>query len=82
MVEKIKPSYSLTWINTVAEVPSSAWNALAIPLQTPFFEWDWLNNLEASQSATAESGWLPYHLTLWRDRTLIAAAPRYIKGQS
>ena len=82
MVEKIKPSYSLSWINTVAEVPKDAWNALAIPLQTPFFEWDWLNNLEASQSATAESGWLPYHLTLWRDRTLIAAAPLYIKGHS
>ena len=82
MVEKIKPSYSLTWINTVAEVPKDAWNALAIPLQTPFFEWDWLNNLETSQSATARSGWLPNHLTLWRDRTLIAAAPLYIKGHS
>ncbi len=82
MVEKIKPSYSLTWINTVAEVPQDAWNALAIPLQTPFFEWDWLNNLEVSKSANAQSGWLPNHLTLWRNRTLIAAAPLYIKGHS
>ncbi|MEA5596300.1 GNAT family N-acetyltransferase [Rivularia sp. UHCC 0363] len=82
MVEKIKPSYSFIWINSVAEVPSVAWNALAIPLQTPFFEWDWLNNLEASQSATAQSGWLPNHLTLWRDRTPIAIAPLYIKGHS
>ncbi|MGB7380146.1 MAG: GNAT family N-acetyltransferase, partial [Rivularia sp. (in: cyanobacteria)] len=53
MVEKIKSSYSFLWIDKVAEVPKNAWNALAVPLQTPFFEWDWLNNLEVSQSATA-----------------------------
>ena len=82
MVEKIKSSYSLAWINTVAEVPKESWNALAVPLQTPFFEWDWLNNLEVSQSASAKSGWLPNHLTIWRDRTLIAAAPLYLKGHS
>ena len=82
MFEKVKSSYSLLWIDKVAEVPKNAWNALAVPLQTPFFEWDWLNNLEVSQSATAKSGWLPNHLTLWRDRTLIAAAPLYLKGHS
>ncbi len=72
IVEQLKPRYSIVWTNKIAEVPQDAWNALAVPLKTPFLEWEWLNNLETSQSATAKTGWLPNHLTLWRDRTLIA----------
>jgi uncharacterized protein len=82
MVEKIKSHYSSRWINKIAEVSQEAWDALAVPLQTPFLEWDWLHNLEISHSAIAKTGWLPNHLTLWRDRTLIAAAPLYLKGHS
>lgn len=82
MVEQHKPQYSIAWINKMAEIPQNAWDALAMPLQTPFLEWEWLNNLETSGSATAKNGWLPYHLTVWRDRNLIAAAPLYLKGHS
>jgi len=82
MVEQLQPRYSVTWINKIAEVPQSEWDALAMPLSTPFLEWDWLNNLETSGSATAKAGWLPNHLTVWRERSLIAAAPLYIKGHS
>ncbi|PLZ96294.1 GNAT family N-acetyltransferase [Fischerella thermalis CCMEE 5328] len=82
MVEQLKPRYSVAWINKIAEVPQSIWDALALPLTTPFLEWNWLNNLETSGSATAKTGWLPNHLTLWRDRILIAAAPLYLKGHS
>ncbi|MGJ5672006.1 MAG: GNAT family N-acetyltransferase [Nostochopsis sp.] len=82
MVEQLKPRYSVAWINKIAEVPQSAWDALALPLTTPFLEWNWLNNLETSGSATAQTGWLPNHLTLWRDRTLVAVAPLYLKGHS
>jgi predicted N-acyltransferase len=82
MVKKIKPNYSSLWINHIAQVPQNAWDALAIPLKTPFLEWDWLNNLEISQSVTAKTGWLPNHLTVWREGNLIAAAPLYLKGHS
>lgn len=82
MVEQLRPRYSLAWINRIAEIPQTEWDALAIPLKTPFFEWEWLHNMEDSGSATAKSGWLPNHLTVWRDRSLIAAAPLYIKGHS
>lgn len=82
MVEQLKPRYSLSWINKIAEIPQSAWDALAQPLKTPFLEWEWLNNLETSGSATGKTGWLPNHLTVWRDRQLIAAAPLYLKGHS
>lgn len=82
MIKAHKPNYSVTWTHTIADVPKSAWDALAIPLKTPFLEWDWLHNLEVSHSATAHGGWLPNHLILWRDGTLIAAAPLYLKGHS
>jgi uncharacterized protein len=82
MVEQLLPRYSVSWINKIAEIPQTAWDALAMPLKTPFLEWEWLNNLETSGSATSKAGWLPNHLTVWRDRQLIAAAPLYVKGHS
>ena len=82
MVKSIQPSYNVAWINKIAEVPQAAWDALAMPLKTPFLEWEWLNNLESSGSAIPKAGWLPNHLTIWRDRQLIAAAPLYLKGHS
>ena len=82
MVKSIQPSYNIAWINKIAEVPQAAWDALAMPLKTPFLEWEWLNNLESSGSAIPQAGWLPNHLTIWRDRQLIAAAPLYLKGHS
>ncbi len=82
IVEQLKPRYSIAWINKIAEIPSAAWDALAMPLKTPFLEWAWLNNMETSGSTTARAGWLPNHLTVWRDRVLVAAAPLYVKAHS
>jgi hypothetical protein len=82
MVEQIKPQYSVNWHTNIAEIPQSEWDALAKALKTPFLEWEWLNNLETSGSATAKTGWHSCHLTIWRDRQLLAAAPLYIKGHS
>ena len=82
MIEQIKSQYSLSWITQIAEIPQSDWDELAKPLDTPFLEWEWLNNIEVSGSATARTGWQPCHLIVWRDAKLIAAAPLYIKGHS
>ncbi|MGL5081473.1 MAG: GNAT family N-acetyltransferase [Microcoleaceae cyanobacterium] len=82
MFKQFKSSDGITWINTVAEVPKAEWEALAQSLKTPFFEWDWLHNLEASGSATGQAGWLPHHLVVRRDRQIVAIAPLYLKGHS
>lgn len=82
MFPQIQPEYSLAWIHKMAEIPSQDWDALAKPLKTPFLEWEWLNNLETSGSATGRTGWQPCHLTVWRDRQLVAAAPLYLKSHS
>ena len=82
MLKQTKPQYSVAWISKLAEIPQASWDALAMPLKTPFLEWDWLNNLETSGSATGKNGWLPHHLTVWRDKNLIACAPLYVKSHS
>jgi len=82
MLKQPKPQYSVAWISKLADISQASWDALAMPLKTPFLEWDWLNNLETSGSATGKNGWLPHHLTVWRDKQLIACAPLYVKSHS
>jgi predicted N-acyltransferase len=74
--------YILSWVNRMQDIPQPEWDALALPLQTPFLEWEWLNNLETSGSATPQAGWLPNHLIVRYQGELVAAAPLYIKGHS
>jgi predicted N-acyltransferase len=64
------------------EVPETAWDALLDAGATPFVRWAWLEALERSGCASAESGWRPCHFTLWRAGTLVAAAPAYLKDDS
>ncbi len=82
MVETVKTQYQVTWVNSLTNIPQADWDALALPLKTPFLEWEWLTNLETSGSATAQTGWLPNHLTVWQGQTLVAAAPLYLKSHS
>lgn len=82
MAKQNSSRYSISWIRNIFEIDQAQWDALAKPLSTPFLEWDWLRLMELSGSATAKTGWLPHHLTVWAGRDLIAAAPMYIKGHS
>ena len=75
-------SYSTEWLNGISRVDRAAWNALALPLDTPFLEWDWLNALEGSGSITALTGWEPRHLVVHADGRLVGAAALYIKTHS
>ncbi|MFM6986931.1 MAG: GNAT family N-acetyltransferase [Hydrogenophaga sp.] len=65
-------------------VPRQAWNEL-LALEdepSPFMRHEYLSALTASGCATAQTGWMPRFLTLWRDATLQAACPLYIKHHS
>lgn len=70
----------LKWVDGMSRLEPSAWDRLAMPLATPFLEWQWLHQMEASGSIAPAAGWLPRHLTVWSDGRLVAAAPLYIKG--
>lgn len=68
-------------LDGLAAVDPLAWNALEAD-GSPFLEWEWLASLEESGCVTAQTGWLPQHLTLWDGRDLIGACPLYVKGHS
>jgi hypothetical protein len=73
---------TLRWLQSIGEVGEDEWNSLTDGQTSPFLEWGWLNQLEKSGSVSPEAGWLPFHLTLWWDNKMAAAAPLYIKGDS
>lgn len=64
------------------KVSAEQWDRLALPLETPLLEWQWLHDLEASGSIAPQHGWHPCHLTIWEADSLVAAAPLYIKTHS
>lgn len=61
---------------------ASLWPRLEGLDEHPSLRLEWLSALEASGAATAESGWLPHHLSLWAGEELLAVAPAYLKGHS
>jgi len=74
--------YRLHWHTQFREIDPAQWDRLALPLATPFLEWHWLENLETSGSVAPNTGWQPYHLTVWQGKQLVGAAPLYLKGHS
>jgi predicted N-acyltransferase len=67
---------------TLTKVRPAQWDALLTDRSTPFLRHAWLQALEQSGSAGSRAGWIARHLTLWKGRTLIAAAPAYVKEDS
>lgn len=78
----VATTYTALWVGGVREVDREAWDDLAAPLDYPFLEWDWLELVENGGGASLMTGWMPRHLTLWRGRRLVAAAPLYVKAHS
>jgi len=66
----------------LAEIPASEWDACAGD-DNPFLSHAFLEALEASGSATAETGWLPQHLAVEDGAGhLLGVAPLYLKSHS
>ena len=69
-------------VDRLSTIPAAAWDACAGP-DNPFLSHAFLEALEASGSATGETGWLPQHLALEDERgRLLGAAPLYLKSHS
>ncbi len=75
-------SFRLRVLESLAEVPQEAWDALLGPQPNPFLRWSWLIALEEEGCVAPETGWTPCHLTLWDGERLVAAAPAYLKEDS
>jgi uncharacterized protein len=69
-------------VAALAEIPAADWDSCAGE-DNPFLSHAFLEALEASGSATAETGWLPQHLVLEDgDGRLLGAVPLYLKSHS
>lgn len=75
-------------IQTLADIPVSAWNALVAAHgdNQPFLRHEFLSALEQSgcvgESMGQPTGWQPAHITLWENDVLTGAMPAYLKYHS
>jgi predicted N-acyltransferase len=67
---------------SIRELGETRYKALTGAHTPPFLRFEWLDALERTGCVTPERGWLPMHLALYQDETLVAAAPAYVKGNS
>ena len=77
--DRFKPSLRI--IERIDDVDAHSWNALGVR-PYPFLRHEFLSALEAEGCLGEKYGWLPRHLTVWRDDRLEGAAPMYLKFNS
>lgn len=65
----------------IGGIDAGRWDAL-LPDDNPFLRHAFLDALESSGSAAAETGWQPLHLLLGSPNRPTAAAPLYVKSHS
>jgi predicted N-acyltransferase len=71
----------LRTITEMSAVDAAVWDGL-VDANNPFVRHDFLLSLEASGSATAETGWQPVHVLAEDDAGVIGAMPAYLKDHS
>ncbi len=74
-------------VHSIDEIPAHVWNACANPgapiPDNPFLDHGFLRALEKSGSATARTGWQPFHVVLERAGSdVIGVVPMYMKNHS
>ncbi len=69
------------FLPSLTQIDRDSWNRVA-GTDYPFLRHEFLLALESSGCTDADSGWQPYHVTLYRDGTLIALMPMYLKSHS
>lgn len=72
-------------ISSLSEVSESDWNSCCYNDHThhnPFLSHQFLNALEQSGCATAETGWQAQHIILYRGDVIVGVMPLYLKSHS
>ena len=76
----INEKYNVEIKLTIQDVEKDIWNNLAKKLDNPFYEWEWLLNLEISKSVSQKTGWQPLYFLLYLDKELHGIAPLFLNG--
>jgi len=67
---------------SIQEISQEIWNELINTIKNPFFEWNWLKNLEISKSVSRETGWQPLYFVAYQDEEVSGIAPLFLKNHS
>ncbi|MCE9678579.1 GNAT family N-acetyltransferase [Shewanella sp. AS1] len=73
--------FAFSRVDEIAQIGQAAWHSL-FGDDDPFMRYEFLHGLETSGCVGAQSGWLPSHLMVKQDNSLIALLPLYIKYHS
>lgn len=80
-------SLEIRFVDSIAEIGSSAWNALT-GTDNPFMRYEFLWALEKTGCTTSATGWTPQHIAVYsvgegsKARSLVAVMPLYEKTNS
>ena len=67
---------------SIKEISKEIWNELTHEFNNPFYEWDWLKNLEISKSVSRETGWQPLYFVAYKNEEILGIAPLFLKNHS
>ena len=67
---------------SIKKISREIWNELTNEVNNPFFEWNWLKNLEISKSVSRETGWQPLYFVAYKNEEILGIAPLFLKNHS
>ena len=73
---------SAKWNTSIDQISKEDWESVGNYDLIPFFQWNWLYDLEKSGSIIPSKGWQPLYLSIWRKTSLIGIAPLFLKNHS
>ena len=68
-------------VESLLDITKPRWNSW-IPDDYPFLQHEFLVGLESSGCTTADSGWQPFHITVYNEGDLVGFMPCYLKTHS
>lgn len=74
-------NFNFKFITSIDQVKQKDWNSL-LQNDYPFLKYEYLHALESSGCVCAQTGWLPQHLIVELNGSLVAIMPMYIKTHS
>jgi len=78
----INEKYNIDIKLKIQDIEKDEWNNLTKKLDNPFYEWEWLSNLEKSNSVSQKTGWQPLYFLIYLDKELQGIAPLFLKNHS
>ena len=67
---------------SIQEINKETWNELRKEINNPFYEWEWLYNLELSKSVSRQTGWQPLYFIAYENEEICGIAPLFLKNHS